>query len=201
MQQPGDVARPAVLDLDDLELDPMPAFVIKVSIVASQFEIIFANEAFRTRDFRNHVLSHERAALTFRTWTQSYAQSRDSRHEFASCTWSGERMERSGLKLIKVVYINASDQVIKADHQPVDEDSSSYQEGPGQSPSYKQYKANPARVPRNVTAANISARLESFHTMMEMSDVGVFEYNTDGALLHANEAFYKLRSVSLSNEL
>jgi hypothetical protein len=29
--------------------------------------------------------------------------------------------------------------------------------------------------------------------MMEMSDVGVFEYNTAGQLLHGNEAWYKLR--------
>jgi hypothetical protein len=46
---------------------------------------------------------------------------------------------------------------------------------------------------RNIPYTSLHARWESIQTMMEMSDVGVFEYNAEGKLLHANEAWYRLR--------
>ncbi|KAK4957128.1 hypothetical protein LTR10_005086 [Elasticomyces elasticus] len=39
---------------------------------------------------------------------------------------------------------------------------------------------------------NVTEKLVNTLTMIEMVDVGMFDYNTEGKLLHANEAFYKL---------
>ncbi|KAK5119308.1 hypothetical protein LTR85_007664 [Meristemomyces frigidus] len=39
---------------------------------------------------------------------------------------------------------------------------------------------------------DVTEKLASTLTMMEMVDVGIFDYNTEGVLLHANESFYKL---------
>ncbi|KAK5691456.1 hypothetical protein LTR97_011449 [Elasticomyces elasticus] len=39
---------------------------------------------------------------------------------------------------------------------------------------------------------NVTEKLANTLTMIEMVDVGMFDYNTEGKLLHANEAFYKL---------
>lgn len=48
---------------------------------------------------------------------------------------------------------------------------------------------------RNIPRSSLDARWESIQIMMEMSDIGTFEYNSEGKLLHANEAWYRLRCV------
>lgn len=59
----------------------------------------------------------------------------------------------------------------------------------------KQVKPEKPKSLNNLPTTNLNARWESIQTMMEMSDVGVFEYNSSGKLMHANEAWYRLRYV------
>lgn len=188
MQQPEDDARPTLFDLEELELDPSPAFIIKVGTSAIEFDLLYTNETFRNSTLREHVLSDTPTAGAFRTWAQAFVQSRDSKRDFAGCTWFGEVTKKGGaLKVIKATEMGAKDQ------------GSQHQNG--------QHTTNKARVtvyerPGNDVAhvrpdTSLSSRLESLQTMMEMSDVGVFEYSTDGVLLHANEAYYRLRLVGI----
>ncbi|CAI6337241.1 unnamed protein product [Periconia digitata] len=51
---------------------------------------------------------------------------------------------------------------------------------------------NPAVPLRALPKVNINARWESLQTMMEMSDVGVFEFDPCGKLVQANDAWYRL---------
>jgi len=194
MQQTEDIERPGLLDLEDLELDPAPAFIIKVGTDALEFDLLYANEAFRSSGLREHVLSDTPTAVAFRTWAQAYVQSRDSRRGFAELTWFGEVTKKEGaLKVIKATETSVSVQSSRQSSKQ--HDSQSLLEK-AKVTVYEQPGNETKRIRSDSSSANLSSRLESFHTMMEMSDVGVFEYDTDGVLLYANEAYYRLRSVA-----
>jgi hypothetical protein len=44
---------------------------------------------------------------------------------------------------------------------------------------------------------NLDARWEGIQAIMEMSDVGMFDYGADGKLRYANDAWFKLRFVDV----
>jgi PAS domain-containing protein len=191
MDRPTDPSQSPLLDLDVLEIDSVPAFIIKISVATIPFEIMYANEAFRAHGLRDSVSSEEREAFTFRAWAQAVAQSKESRHDFAGCTWSGEVAGKtSALKLIKATQFKLDTNAVD-EHQPLKGDA---KVKTGVS-IYERPEDDATRDRQTVSSSSLDARLESLQTMMEMSDVGVFEYNVDGILLHANEAFYRLRSV------
>lgn len=48
------------------------------------------------------------------------------------------------------------------------------------------------KFPNDSSLQSSDVRLGTFLTLMQMSDVGVFEYHLDGTLVHANESWYKL---------
>ncbi|KAF1976420.1 hypothetical protein BU23DRAFT_630253, partial [Bimuria novae-zelandiae CBS 107.79] len=56
----------------------------------------------------------------------------------------------------------------------------------------KRMKRRPQVSPGILPSQNIHARFASLQTMMEMPDVGVFEYLPNGKLIHANDAWYRL---------
>jgi PAS domain-containing protein len=192
MDRPTVPSQSPLLDLDALELDPAPAFVIKISVAAIPFEILYANEAFRAHGLRDRVSSEDREAFTFRAWAQAVAQSKGSRHDFAGCTWSAEVANRtSALKLIKATHSKLNKNAVDK-NQPQMGDA----EVKARVSIYERPEDDATGDHQTVSSSSLDARLKSLQTMMEMSDVGVFEYNVDGILLHANEAFYRLRSVT-----
>jgi PAS domain-containing protein len=192
MDRPTYPGQSPLLDLDVLELDPAPAFVINISVAAIPFEILYANEAFRAHGLRDRVLSEEREAFLFRAWAQAVAQSKESRNHFAGCTWSGEVANKtSALKLIKATHFKLDKNAVD-DHQPPMEDA----KAKARVSIYERPQDVTTRDRQTRSSRDLDSRLESFQTMMEMSDVGVVEYDADGILLHANEAFYRLRSVN-----
>ena len=206
MQLPTEPSRSITLDVEDLEADPAPSFIIKVGTSALDFEFLYANEAFRTRGFRDAVLAQDRVALIFRTWAQALSQSKESEHEFAGRTWSAEVAVKSGaLKLIRATRAVSEELFVKDDCESGLGKEVFDQLAKGRSRIYKPSKdevmgyVNRDGMPllQKVPHTNLNARWEGIQTMMEMSDVGVFEYTTDGILLNANEAFYRLRLVQL----
>jgi PAS domain-containing protein len=176
-----------MFDLEMLEFDESPAFVIRVGAIALEFEVLYANEAFRKGSFGDIILADDREALLFRSWAQALGQPADTQHEYAGCLWTGQIVGKSGaMKVIKGMYDFLSEEL------------SIENSGTGSSESLPSVSSSGSirerpTLPRHLPRTNLTARWEGIQTMLEMSDVGVFEFNMDGNLMHANEAYYRLR--------
>lgn len=196
MRKCADIGGHAAFDLKALELHLAPKFLIKIGSTALKFDILYANESFRTSELRSTVLHKRKEALLFHSWAQSLRGHGETQHDFAGWTWSAKvAKESSGLKVISGERISDENDAVTI--------------GPGspdmsftdQSHVYTTAKEGFAIVmdsrrrllSHSIPRINLIARWEGIQAMMEMSDVGVFEYNTEGKLLHANEAWYKLR--------
>lgn len=188
------------LDLDILEADSAPAFVIKAGPTALDFELIFCNEALRTsKDCRDAILSQTRDGLLFRSWSLALGDF-DPTHEFLDKTWSAYRSGATGgWKVVKALEVGPKEQDLKFNSEST---QAIREEAPPGTHRAIQIQPNQTLVDRtrresisfpDMVRVNLHARWDSVQTMMEMSDVGVFEYNTQGKLLHANEAWYRLR--------
>ena len=173
-----------VLDLEILESDPAPTFVIKIGTEPIAFEILFCNEAFRKGGFREIVLAANRDVLLFRSWSQAVGLFKNS-YEFGALVWAAEVASRDGnWKAVRALGFVLKEQRLENIITTLSRDD------PQQGTSQTSTKTPP--LPRT----NLTARLESIQTMMEMSDVGVFEYDPTGQLIHANDAWYRLRYAS-----
>jgi PAS domain-containing protein len=190
-----------LLDLDDLESNDAPLFLIKKGEVASNFDFLFCNEAFRKLRLRDTVLAQDKAALLFRSWVQALGDFKP-RYAFHGRVWQAEITgRRGGWKLVKAIESDTEEHERTMDEQAKEEDGI----GTGRTPVFMrsrtqligELKRDNAATFRNLPHTNLNTRWESIQTMMEMSDVGVFEYNSEGTLLHANEAWYRLRYVPL----
>ncbi|KAI4707101.1 hypothetical protein J4E89_008040 [Alternaria sp. Ai002NY15] len=188
-----------LLDLEDLESDAAPLFVIKAGETALGFEFIFCNEAFRRLPLCNSILAEERASLLFRSWAQALGEYKP-RYEFGGHVWTAELAGRNGgFKLVRATGSDAQQQGAPSLEEEADDDDHLTM---SRAPVFTRSKAqliNDLKRDRsislkNIPYTNLHARWESIQTMMEMSDVGVFEYNAEGKLLHANEAWYRLSS-------
>lgn len=190
----------ASLDLETLELNPAPTFVIRIGQTATDFAFVYCNEAFRNENLEDLVRAQNRPALLFRSWAQAvgdYTQ----HHDFAARRWSPQEAGRdrtwkiisasqslSEEELITSTPNSEKEAVVKADvgnwgrvyHRSKDE-------------MLQEMKVNKS-ILGDTRQTNLTARWEGLQTMMEMSDVGVFEYNTAGKLVHANKAWYRLSS-------
>ncbi|KAL7774419.1 hypothetical protein CFE70_005331 [Pyrenophora teres f. teres 0-1] len=194
-------ARPRILDLDDLESDIAPLFVIKTGQTALAFEPLFYNESFRQLHLHGSILAQNKDALLFRSWAQALGDF-NPEHEFGGRTWIAESAGRNGGW--KVVKTKASKERMQLP-QIEDEDAT---DDDGRTPILTRSKTEFMRgikrdrkiSLKDIPRTNLHARWESIQTMMEMSDVGVFEYNSEGKLLHANEAWYRLSSLPKEGE-
>ncbi|KAF1946934.1 hypothetical protein EJ02DRAFT_393422 [Clathrospora elynae] len=183
-----------LLDLEELESDTAPLFVIRTRKLALEFDFLFRNEAFRRLRIYYAITAQDKAALLFQTWAQALSNF-EPRYEFAGRIWSAEIAGRKGdWKIVKVITAAAEEQ----DSRATTEDSADT----GRCPHFKRSKTEVSGLLQRGKMArlmglprlNLTARWESIQTMMEMSDVGVFEYNPNGTLMHANEAWYRLSS-------
>lgn len=203
MEPPTPPAKFPSVDLEALETNPKPLFIIRVGTNALAFDLLYANEAFRQRDLREVVLASGKEALLFRSWTQAFGQPVKPTYEFAERTWSAEVVgDRIKMKVVWATGFLSEEKSAQDAYGPrrsldgVPDPLKSTR-----SPIYTRSKEDFMKRADNDGAAflqrmprtNLNAHWEGIQTMMEMSDVGVFEYNTEGKLLHANEAWYRLR--------
>ncbi|USP74691.1 hypothetical protein yc1106_01965 [Curvularia clavata] len=189
-----------LLDLEDLESESAPLFVIKTGEITPEFDILFSNHSFRTLGLRTSILAQGRAPLLFRSWAQAVRNFKPE-YEFSNRIWSAECAGRSGdWKIIKAVSSETpeKDQQMLDDakenedgHFTTDQSSTSIR---SRTHFITQYENEKPELLKHLPSTNLNARWESIQTMMEMSDVGVFEYNSQGKLVHANEAWYRLSS-------
>jgi hypothetical protein len=200
MQVPIDASPSPVLDVEVLESDPAPTFIIRVSTTALKFDALYANEAYRTGGFQDVVLADNREALLFRSWAQALGRGNTSQPVFAGWTWSAELSPRNGtLKLIRAMKPVPEERLSrKYQDSRVTYDlpqlSTRRQTQPWSTDDFATSldHERPALL-LNLPHTNMDARWKVMQAMMEMSDVGVFEYNPEGKLLHGNEAWYRLR--------
>lgn len=98
------------LDLELLEADASPIFVIKTSPKALDFELLFCNEAFRQGHFRQSLLGPNRAALLFRSWAQALGDFRPQQ-EFANRVWLAKLAGRDNAwKVVRAKRIISTEQ-------------------------------------------------------------------------------------------
>jgi hypothetical protein len=189
---------PARLNIEALESDPAPTFVVKIGSTATDFEFRFCNEAFREEGFDRDVHAKGKEALLFRSWVQACGKP-NAHHEFRDWTWTARVVGESGVwKVVNAKKCEGKEPGLVREHIPDMREQLGGGTGSqtaGSSDSYPgpngeahgHLLGKKSSVIRPIPGVDLHARWESIQTMMEMSDVGVFEYNTAGLLIHANE--------------
>ena len=201
----ADPSHPRLLDLEDLESEKTPLFVIKIGEITPEYDIAFCNQPFRALDLRSPILAQGREALLFRSWTQALGDFKPE-YEFSSRRWTVEYAGRSGSwKIIRAISSEPpeKDQNLldeKADGNFQSNNNRGLVSSRSRTDLVKQVKPEKPKSLKNLPMTDLNARWESIQTMMEMSDVGVFEYNSSGKLMHANEAWYRLRYVQRQHQ-
>jgi PAS domain-containing protein len=190
------------LDLDALESDSAPIFVIKIGQGVLKFEFIFCNEAFRHSGFRERIAEQSRPALLFRSWAQALGAYKPQ-HDFQERRWtSNEAGKDRTWRVIRVTEVLQREAIIGRDRVlDVNKEAIVKPDVGNWGRVYcrskdeimQEMKANKSVLLKTLPQTDLTARWERLQTMMEMSDVGVFEYNAEGKLIHANEAWYRLR--------
>jgi hypothetical protein len=192
------------LDLETFEFDEAPAFIIRVGSTALNFGLLYTNEAFRNGRFRDDILANDREALLFRSWAQALVLPADSQYDFGGCTWTAELATKSAaLKTVRAVHFLSEEHCSKGTLKLASNES--LQSIASSTLGCERTKADhtkeviqdrPALFPI-LPRTNLTARWEGIQTMLEMSDVGVFEYNLEGKLMHANKSYYRRRWATL----
>jgi hypothetical protein len=196
MREPAEVSGHVLLSIGALEQHPAPKFLIKLSTAALKFDILYANEALRTCELRDVIMGQNKEALLFRSWAQSFGGNDRSRHGFAGWTWSAEVAKDGGaLKMISGERTSDENPAVETRERPSARLATDRSPIPVRSREESMRGLNLDRkvLSHPVPRTHLSAHWEGLHTMMDMSDVGVFEYNLEGKLIHANEAWYKMR--------
>jgi hypothetical protein len=189
----------STLDLETLEISQTPLFVVKVGIQALEFELLFANEAFRKADWESLILGDNRSALLFRSWVQALGDMK-SEQTFAGVKWISELAgSRSNFKLVTAPDVASG---LPPEYREVDMETqiktSTVDHGidmqlQPNSASTESKPRTDMTLFKTLPRTHLDARWEGIQSMLEMSDIGVFEYNARGELLHANDAWYRLR--------
>jgi signal transduction histidine kinase len=117
-------------------------------------------------------------------------------HTFADRTWTatkaGLKKDRKVVKAIEVFHYDQDH--VASTGNPVagaQEEDDAHRKKPNY--LLVQSLNKRLRIPLGALPTyNVIARWESMQTMMEMTDVGVFEYLPNGKLIHANDAWYRL---------
>jgi PAS domain-containing protein len=164
-------------DLPDLtaflDSDPQPTFLIPINLAKPiPFRIRFANHAFLLDKQLQYLTTADDATSSgFRAWTQAVAHWR-SVYDFGGRSWSAFNL-RDKWKVVKMISVSETPRSSR--------------------------RSSVGAVSKTVDvwdlqreASLADAQLKSLRRMMEMSDVGVFEYDLTGTLLRGSESWYKL---------
>ncbi|KAH8674347.1 hypothetical protein BX600DRAFT_377881 [Xylariales sp. PMI_506] len=156
-----------------LNADPSPTFLIPIGITNPvPFHLLLSNVAFEeVAGLKTLLLNDSKSSILFRSWAQAAMHWRET-YAFAGRTWTA-------------FSIGGRWKALRAGEQ---REQTADDVGPSQ-----KKKRVAGESPSGLKDASImDARLESLQKMMEMSDVGVFEYHPSGYLIRANEAWYNL---------
>jgi PAS domain-containing protein len=191
------------LDLDILDDDPVPTFVIRTGQHALDFSFAFYNEAFRRGGFEAKVEEQNRTAILFRSWAQALGDYKPH-HDFQGQRWlPQEAGKHRTWKIIRATEAAPEEEADEQASTPESEKEAVVKSNVtnwgrvyrrSKDEILRDMKANKSVLVDSFPRTNLTARWEGLQTMMEMSDVGVFEYNLEGKLIHANEAWYRLSS-------
>ncbi|KAF1925275.1 putative histidine kinase HHK8p [Didymella exigua CBS 183.55] len=191
------------LDLDILDEDPVPTFVIRVGQHALDFSFAFCNEAFRREGLVAKVEEQNRTAILFRSWAQALGDHKPH-HVFQGWRWfPQEAGKHRTWKIIRAAEIVPKEKVDEDVTTPGLEKEAVVTSNVNnwgrvyhcsKDEILRAMRVNKSVLADSLPRTNLTARWEGLQTMMEMSDVGVFEYNAEGKLIHANEAWYRLSS-------
>ncbi|KAK8055106.1 hypothetical protein PG993_000333 [Apiospora rasikravindrae] len=153
-----------------LDADPRPTFIAPIDPSAPlSFGISFVNHAFRRDGLEEQVLRDTRTGKQFRAWAQAVMHWRPQ-YRFAGRIWTAFAISA------KWKCIQATEVTVASQQRSLHPDRS--------------LSTNDA--PRKLEDASFyDARLTTLYKMIDMSEVGNFEYNTYGRLLRANESFYR----------
>jgi hypothetical protein len=214
-------SRDPSLDLNVLEADPVPTFVVKIGVEAIPFEILYGNHSFRAGGFQEAICTAELPALRFRAWAQALVF--DRTHEVGGHVWSGEVAGKDGgWKVIKLpnsipekqlqddlLGPDSKSQSIKGNRNPTPHLPTS--PGPqdhntigsttfasdeysnsGLSKDVSKVNPSPSETSRPMST---STSVELISSLLEMMDVGIFKLGPTGRVIYANDAWYRLRCV------
>ncbi|KAF2437721.1 hypothetical protein P171DRAFT_491586 [Karstenula rhodostoma CBS 690.94] len=167
-----------MLDLDVLETDPLPTFVIKTSDQPIRFELLFCNEAFRRTSLQNTILAPVKESTLFRSWALAI-QHCDPHHSFADRTWTaakaGARKNWKIIRPVKTPRIDPTHETVTVNPVAGTQEEVIDHREPRNAPVWTMY-TRPQIALRGLPVTNVVAHWESIQSMMEMTDVGVFEY-------------------------
>ena len=191
------------LDLDTLDEDPSPTFVIRTGQDAIDFSFAFCNEAFLREGLAAKVEEQKRAAILFKSWAQALGDYKPH-HDFQGRRWLPQEVGKHRTwKVIRAAGTAPGDEVGE-DALTSDSEKEAVVKSNvtnwglvyhrSRDEIFRDMNVNKSVLVDSLPRNNLTARWEGLQTMMEMSDVGVFEYNTEGKLIHANEAWYRLSS-------
>ncbi|KAF2756763.1 hypothetical protein EJ05DRAFT_539647 [Pseudovirgaria hyperparasitica] len=162
---------------DFLDADPRPTFFVPIDLTAIvPFRIVSGNTAFRQDKIADTINKDEEASHRFRAWCQTVALWRKE-YDFADATWGAFNI-RGRWRCIRAL------RQVPQSHKKIEfglavgvgPDSLSVEDAKHRLQDIKRY----------------DQRLASLYTMMEMSDVGTFEYSPEGTLIRANDSWYRL---------
>ncbi|KAK8137951.1 hypothetical protein PG984_001331 [Apiospora sp. TS-2023a] len=154
-----------------LDADPRPTFIVPVDPTAPvDFDISFGNHAFRRDGLDEQVLRATRTGKQFRAWSQAVLHWRPE-YRFSGRIWTAFSITAKW-KCIQATDVSVATQ-----------DKSS-------EPERSRSTDEAARKLEDARFAD--ARVTGLYKMMNMSDVGNFEYSIHGTLLRANDSWYRL---------
>lgn len=154
-----------------LDCDSQPTFIIPIDLhIPIPFRLRFANQAFlRHEHLRTQIVGDDAASAGFRAWAQAVAHWREI-WDYGGCSWSAFSLHNKW----KVVRVLPGSERPRTSRQP----------------SLESKEKDVWDLQREASLAD--AQLKSLRRMMEMSDVGVFEYDLNGTLMRGSESWYKL---------
>ncbi|KAI1847108.1 hypothetical protein JX265_012920 [Neoarthrinium moseri] len=157
-----------------LDADLRPTFLVPINELGeSPFELLFCNESLRCSGLDKDILRGTNAAGQFRAWCQVVVHWRDE-YSFAGKTWSAFKIQGRWKCIRETNQVPANGLSARSEYQ-----------------NAHAGLVGSEKIDReDVKIAH--ARIASLNKMMEMSDVGTFEYTPEGKLIRANESWYRL---------
>jgi PAS domain-containing protein len=188
----------SLLNLDVLEGECTPNFVIKVGSEAIDFEILYCNEVFRKGGFREALQEGDRKTLQFQSWSQAVGDFKET-FKLGNVIWTAEIAGKD--RTWKIV--RANDYISKEQRDRDERNAAKAHAAVATEQThhidrrenfFNDLGVDTVPSVRDLPGTNLHARWETLQAIMEMSDVGVFEYTPAGVLIHGNNAWYKLSS-------
>jgi hypothetical protein len=169
------------LDLEELESDPAPIFVVRAGPEALHFDFVYVNETFRRDGFRDVVLEQGKAALLFRTWAQAVGACNERQYDFAGRSWTAETAGRNiAFKVLRATEIVPQVSLSQDKHAtPRASTETSVKTTTSRTLVYMrskeellcEYRRTRALLPSAMHRSTLDARWEGLQTMMEMRRV------------------------------